>query len=76
MLIVAAVLLSAWAQEELPKAPEGFKVERLLDVPGEILEGMRRKGEGEREEGGGRRELRKGKGRASGQTRGPQAAEE
>lgn len=35
MLIVAAVLLSAWAQEELPKAPDHFKVERLLDVPPE-----------------------------------------
>jgi len=36
MLIVAAVLLSAWAQEDLPKAPERFKVERLLDVPPEL----------------------------------------
>jgi len=35
MLIVAAVLLSEWAQEELPKAPGGFRVERLLDVPPE-----------------------------------------
>jgi len=33
MLIVAAVLLFALGQEDLPQAPERFKVERLLDVP-------------------------------------------